>query len=111
MSAPMKDAQPIQREEAALGARFMASDGDLWAWLAHRLEQQRRALIRTLATLGAQITHDDRLIIIGKLALIEDTLGRPSALITAAEAAERQLATNREAYKPSPAPIGAPGPV
>lgn len=109
MSNPQRDAITGQREEAAFVTRFMASDGDLWAWLHARLEGQRRKLVSLLATVGGTLTHDDRLIIIGKLALVEETLARPSALLAVAEAVEKQL--RPEPYVPGHAPIGSPGPV
>lgn len=65
-----------QLEEAAEVAAFINSPA--WKWLRARLENVRPRLVIGACTPGQD--HDDRLLAMGKLALIEEILTRPAML-------------------------------
>lgn len=65
-----------QLEEAAEVAAFINSPA--WKWLKSRLESVRPRLI--VGSVAPGQAHDDRLLAMGKLALVEEILTRPAML-------------------------------
>lgn len=65
-----------QLEEAVEVASFINSP--VWKWLKSRLEGVRPRLM--MNTVSPGVKRDDRMITIGKLALVEEILSRPDML-------------------------------
>lgn len=95
-----------QLKEAREVQSFLASPA--WNWLKDRLTKQRKLLMTKAVSIGGQppLTRDERMILMGKLALVEEILSRPAMLtdlLTRRELAENSVPEALEPIYPEPA--------
>ena len=86
---PLLDAQ---LKEAIEVKAFL--DSAAWTWMRARLERLRPALLAKGTSVGGSLSSDERMIIFGKLALVEELLARPGMLtdlLARKEAAEMAI--------------------
>lgn len=88
---PLLDAQLA---EAQAVKAFLSSP--VWTWLNDRLQRQRKALMAKAVSIGGDrpLSTDERMILMGKMALVEEILSRPAMLtdlLARKEAAEMAI--------------------
>jgi hypothetical protein len=99
---PLLDAQ---LKEALEVKAFL--DSPAWTWMKARLERLRPALMAKSALVGGErpLTTDERMIVLGKLALVEELLARPgmlTALLSRKDAAELAIPEAAEILNAAP---------
>lgn len=90
-----------QLREASEVRAFL--DSPAWSWMKTRLERLRPALMAKATAIG--VKRDDRTLILGKLALVEELLSRPGMLtdlLSRKEAAEMAIPEAKNILNPAP---------
>ena len=101
---------PAQGENLLLDAQLKEArevqvflNSPAWTWVKERLERLRPALMAKVALPG--VKRDDRMLILGKLTLVEELLARPgmlSELAARRDAAEMTIPEAAAALQPAP---------
>ncbi len=94
---PLVDSQLVEASEVIA---FL--DSPSWKWMKTRLERLRPALMAKATLVGGGLKRDERMLLMGKLAMVEELLARPGMLtdlVARKDAAEMAIPEAKEVLR------------